>query len=150
MIGYILSTHVSETVASNPTNAKGIEAGKKIHAERFARYRKEGNTWPKDLAPNLCDSVHAHLLRQCEAAYGATFWPDFFREIRKDRPALTVASRTGTGDERRDARYRLTVECLDRLMQGKFKPMLKESGVSLTTDVKSLKPLDRNWNRKLE
>lgn len=150
MIGFILSTHVSQTVAGNPTNSKGIEAGKKTHADRFARYRKGGNIWPKDLPPNLCDSVHAHLLRQCEAAYGATFWPDFFREIRNDRPALAAASRIGTANERRDARYRLTVDCLDRLMQGRIKPMLTESGVSLTTDVKSLKPLDRNWNRKLE
>ena len=72
----------------------------------------------------------------------STFWRDFFRETKKERARLR------TGD--RDERYRITIECFDRLPGVDFEKMLQASGISLTTDVKSLNPTKPGWNRKLE
>ena len=61
-------------------------------------------------------------------------------------------------DESRNKRYQITLECLSgldarrRLLDDtrSFTEMLKEYGISLTRDLKSLHPTDPGWNRKLE
>jgi hypothetical protein len=150
MTGWSISKIVSEKVAGNPIHRRSLASARKIQAETFARYKRLNNTFPKDIPANKCDRIHAHLLFECEKQYGRNFWPDFFKEIRKARGELLAVSRSGPGDERRNARYRITIECFDRLMRGQFKKMLKNHGISLTTDVKSLRPKRPDWNRKLE
>jgi hypothetical protein len=150
MTGWSISQIVSEKVAGNPIHRSSLARTRAVQAETFARYKQLNNTFPKDIPANLCDRIHAHLLYQCERQYGPRFWPDFFREIRNVHDELLAVSSSGSGDERRDARYRITIECFDRLMKGQFKEMLKSHGISLTTDVKSLGPERPDWNRKLE
>jgi len=150
MTGWSISKIVSEKVAGNPIHRKSIADARKIQAETFVRYKKLNNTFPKDIPSNKCDRIHAHLLNQCQRQYGPNFWPDFFKEIKKVRGQLLAVSRSGPGDERRNARYRITIECFDRLMKGRFKNMLKKHGISLTTDVKSIRPNRPDWNKKLE
>jgi hypothetical protein len=150
MTGWSISKIVSEKVAGNPIHRKSIASARKIQAETFARYKKLNNTFPKDLPSNKCDRIHAHLLCLCQRQYGRNFWPDFFKEIRKVRGQLLDVSRSGPGIERRNARYRITIDCFDRLMKGRFKSMLKEHEISLTTDIKSLRPNRPDWNRKLQ
>ena len=116
--------------------------------ETFKRYRADGNVFPSDIPANLCDRIHAHVLWKFEQTYGPAFWPTFFKEIAAQRMALMAA--TGTADERRNARYRITIDCFDRVTKGDFQKFLSESGISLTTDVKSLHPTEPGWNRKLE
>ena len=129
---------------------RSLANARRVQAETFARYKRLNNTFPRDIASNLCDRIHAHLLNECERQYGPRFWRDFFKEIGKVRTELLAVSRSGPGEERRNARYRITIECFDRLMKGRFKSMLKEHGISLTRDVKSLRPNRPDWNRKLE
>jgi len=150
MTGWSISKIVSEKVAGNPIHRRSLASARKIQAETFVRYKELKNTFPKDIPSNKCDRIHAYLLYQCEKQYGPKFWPDFFKEIRKVRGQLLAVSRSGPGDERRNARYRITIECFDRLMKGQFKNTLKKHGISLTTDVKSLRPNRPDWNRKLE
>lgn len=150
MTGWSISRIVSEEVAGNPIQQSSLARARALQAETFARYKQLNNTFPRDIPANLCDRIHAHLLYQCEKQYGPRFWPDFFKEIRNVHDALLAASRSGSGDECRDARYRITIECFDRLMKGQFKEMLRTHGISLTTDVKSLRPQRPDWNRKLE
>jgi hypothetical protein len=150
MTGWSISKIVSEKVAGNPFHRKTIAGARKMQAETFLRYKKLNNTFPKDIPSNKCDRIHAHLLYQCKMQYGPDFWPDFFREIRKVRPQLLAASSSGPGDERRNARYRITIDCFDRIMKGRFKKMLKKYGISLTKDIKSLHPNEPGWNRKLQ
>jgi hypothetical protein len=150
MTGWSVSKIVSEKVAGNPIHRKSLANARKIQAETFVRYKKLNNTFPKDLPSNKCDRIHAHLLYLCQRQYGPNFWPDFFKEIRKVREQLLDVSRSGPGIERRNARYRITIDCFDRLMKGQFKKMLKKHGISLTTDIKSLNPNRPDWNRKLQ
>jgi Ankyrin repeats (3 copies) len=142
MVGWSIGVTAAEQVAGNPIFARELDGTRRRQAETFERYKALGNTLPADMEPNLVDRIHAHLLWQCEQAYGPTFWTDFFRESKKERARL----RTGNRDER----YRITIECLDRLPGVDFKQMLQENGISLTTDVKSLNPTEPGWNRKLE
>jgi len=150
MTGWSISRIAAEKVADNPYYQRSLADARKVQAETFARYKELGNTFPGDIPANLCDRIHAHLLHLCEHRYGPQFWPDFFKEIRRSRDALVAAGRSASGDERRNARYRITLDCFDRVVEGKFKPMLEEHGISLTTDVKSLQPTRPDWNRKLE
>ena len=150
MTGWSISKIVSEKVAGNPIHRKSVVDARRIQAETFDRYKKLNNTFPKDLPSNKCDRIHAHLLYLCQRQYGRNFWPDFFKEIRKVRGQLLDVSRSGPGIERRNARYRITIDCFDRLMKGRFKSMLKKHGISLTTDIKSLNPNRPDWNRKLQ
>ena len=89
----------------------------------------------------------------CERQYGPAFWPDFFAEIAKQREQLiTAGAGEDTANERRNKRYQITVECFDRICRRKgidFKARVGNSGISLTTDVKSLHPEEPGWNRKL-
>jgi hypothetical protein len=149
MTGWSISRIAVEKVADNPTYRESLARARKIQAETFARYRKSDNTLPADIPANKCDRIHAHLLHLCEQQYGPQFWPDFFKEIGKSRDELLKVSSSGPGEERRNARYRITIDCFDRLMDGKFKEMLKDAGISLTTDVKSLQPNRPDWNRRL-
>jgi hypothetical protein len=52
--------------------------------------------------------------------------------------------------EDRDRRYQITVDCFDRLPGLNFKQRLKDNQISLTRDIKSLKPTEPGWNRKLQ
>ncbi|HEY4721379.1 MAG TPA: hypothetical protein VII92_06005, partial [Anaerolineae bacterium] len=89
-----------------------------------------------------------HLLWQCEQRYGPSFWPDFFSEIRKQRQQLDDAVHLSGGDNIRNQRYRITVECFDRLPNLRFKQMLEQNGISTTVDVKSLHPTEPGWDRR--
>lgn len=150
MTGWSISKIVSEKVAGNPIYNASLVRARQIQARTFARYKKLNNTFPKDIPVNLCDRIHAHLLFLCEKQYGPRFWTDFFREIRKAKGELLSTNRYKTSDERRNARYRITIECFERLMEGKFTKMLKNHGISLTTDVVSLHYKHPEWNRKFE
>lgn len=55
----------------------------------------------------------------------------------------------GDADQIRNARYRITVECFDRLKGLGFKDRLRRAKISLTTDVKSLHPIEPGWDRRL-
>lgn len=101
------------------------------------------------MPPNKCDRIHAWILWRCAKDYGPSFWQDFFREVRKEAKALNDAVRLGEADCIRNARYRITVDCFDRLAGLDFKERLRKSRISLTTDVKSLHPEDPQWDRRL-
>lgn len=62
----------------------------------------------------------------------------------KERQALLDAA----GD--RDRRYQITIECFDRLRGLNFRQRLSDNQISLTRDVKSLKPTEPGWNRRLQ
>lgn len=142
MVGWMLGIHASQQVADNPIFQRSLASTRKGQSETFARYRAGGFVFPKDIAANQVDRIHAYLLWQCEQQYGPTFWRDFFREAQKERPALAA------GD--RDSRYRTSIECFDRLPGLNFKEMLKRNHISLSTDIKSMEPEKPGWNRRLE
>lgn len=148
-VGWSISKIVSEKVAANPIHHRSLVNARRIQADTFAQYKRLNNTFPKHIAPNLCDRIHAYLLYRCEMLYGPPFWTDFFKEIRNARAELLAAERSGSGAERRNARYRITIDCFDRLLKGRFKRMLEEHGISLTTDVRSIPYKSPNWNGKL-
>jgi len=149
MIGWSLGTEVSQKVAGNPILSANLKATRKEQERTFARYVKNGYVFPEDIPPNLCDRIHAWILYKAASRYGPNFWSDFFREVRARKPELEDAVKLGNGDKIRNARYRITIECFDRLPGLNFKEMLKQSGISLTTDVKSLHPEAPEWNRRL-
>ena len=135
-------------VAPNPVFKKHLQQTWKGQAETFKRYRRLGNVFPEDLPPNQCDRIHAQILRVCEKRYGTDFWPDFFKEICKEKVRLANAAQLGDRDLIRNKRYQITIECFDRLPRIEFKNMLDKYQISLTTDVKSLHPEEPGWNRK--
>ena len=147
MIGWTIGTRVAQQVAGNPVYNRLVEATRKVQAETFSRYVRAGYVFPADIPPNLCDRIHAFLLWRAEANYGASFWPDFFGEIRKQRARLEAITE-GDADQRRNRRYQITLECFDRLPGLNFKDVLKSVQISLTTDVKSLHPTEPGWNRR--
>ena len=148
MIGWSIGTEVTAKVADNPIWAKNIRETRNKQLHTFNRYVELDYTFSKDIAPNLCDRIHAHILFLCENKYGPNFWSDFFREIRKEHQHLIEAAALSDADEVRNKRYQITIECFDRLEGLDFKDMLKEFQISLTTDVKSLHPTKPGWNRK--
>jgi hypothetical protein len=148
-VGCSISKIVSEKVAGNPIHQRSLVNARKIQAKTFAEYKRLNNTFPKNIAPNLCDRIHAYLLYRCEMLYGPRFWSDFFKEVRNVRAELMAAERSGPGDQRRNARYRITIDCFDRLMKGQFKRMLEEHEISLTTDVRSIPYKSPKWKGKL-
>jgi hypothetical protein len=150
MVGAMISRQVTATVAGNPTFSEMMKHARPELESTYRNYRAAGNVFPKELPANLCDRIHAWILWDCEQAYGPRFWPNFFREIGKQRLAFRQAGQIANDDNRRNAAYRITVDCFDRLMEGKFKTRLTEAGISLTTDVKSLQPMGKDWNRRLE
>jgi hypothetical protein len=148
MIGWNLGVKVTQKVAPNPIFANAVAATRKEQAATFARYRANDFVFPSDLEANLCDRVHSHLLYQCEQRYGPNFYRDFFAEIRKERRALDDAVNIKGDDNIRDARYRITVDCFDRLPRVGFKKLLEQNRISTTIDVKSLHPTDSEWDRR--
>jgi hypothetical protein len=147
MVGWSIGVKVTQKVAPNPIFNKQVQETRQKQAQTFARYNALGHVFPPDIEANLCDRIHAHLLYQCEQRYGANFWPDFFREVRAQRQALDDAVNLPGGDNIRNERYRITVECFDRLKGSQFKKMLERYGISTTIDAKSL-ATKLDWNRK--
>jgi hypothetical protein len=148
-IGWSISAKVTAFVAGNPVYTEFLQQTRTEQARTFERYLTLGFTFPPDIESNLVDRIHAHLLWQCEQNYGPEFWKDFFKEVRKQKAVLYDAVRLSDGDAIRNERYRITIDCFDRLPGLNFKQMLAKSGISLTVDVKSLHPTDSVWNRKL-
>ena len=150
MIGWTLGMKVTQKIADNPILARSLADTRLGEAETFARYMQAGCTFPADLPGNLVDRIHAHILWQCEQQYGPAFWEDYFAEVHKILGPLADAVKAGDGDAIRNARYRITIECFDRLPGVDFKKLLVDSGISLNVDVKSLHPTQPGWNRKLQ
>jgi hypothetical protein len=148
--GWSISAKVSALVAANPHYTEFLEQTRTEQAKTFQRYVALGFTFPPDIPSNLVDRIHAHLLWQCEQSYGPEFWKDFFKEVKKQKGALDDAVRLSDGDSIRNERYRITIDCFDRLPGFSFRQTLVQSGISLTVDVKSLHPTDPGWNRKLQ
>ena len=150
MVGWSIGAKVSAIVADNPIHSRHVRDTRMKQAKTYRRYKTLRHTFPQDIEPNLADRIHAYLLWQSEKKYGADFWSDVFKEIRKERKALHEAIRLGDGDAVRNERYRVTVECFDRLPGLKFKTLLAENGISTTVAIQSLHPAEAGWNRKFE
>ncbi len=150
MVGWSLGVKATQKVAPNPIFATSVSATRKEQMQTLARYRANNFVFPADLEANLCDRIHAALLYQCEQRYGPNFWRDFFTEMRREQPALEAASHLEGDDNRRNERYRIAVECFDRLRGLDFKKLLQQNHISATVDVKSLHPTDAGWDRKFE
>ena len=148
MVGWSLGAKVAGKVAGNPVHDRHLSDTRKDQARTFERYVQSGCVFPEKIPANLCDRIHAYILWRCEKDYGADFWSDFFSEVRKARPHFARARRF-SGDEERNERYRITVDCFDRLEGLEFKELLQRFHISLTTDVKSLHPTDPGWDRRL-
>ncbi len=142
MVGWSIGIKTSQEIAQNPILKRQVEHTRNIQEQTYKRYKALGNTFPPGIEPNQVDRIHAHLLWQCEQQYGPAFWPDFFREAKKERTRLALGSR--------DERYTTTIQCFDRLPGLDFKQLLTTNGISLTTDIKSLDPTAPTWNRKLQ
>jgi hypothetical protein len=149
MIGWSLGALVSQQVAGNPILTAELHATREGQRRTFNQYVAGGYVFPKELPANQCDRIHAWILYQCASKYGPHFWPDFFREVRSRKQALSDAVRLGDGDKIRNARYRITLDCFDQLPGIGLRKTLMDNRISLTTDVKSLHPEARGWNRRL-
>lgn len=147
-IGAILGTKATEKIAGNTILARHNSETRNLQAQTFNRYVASGYVFPADIAPNLCDRIHSHILWECERKYGENFWPDLFREIAKEYERLKSAESLADSDKVRNERYRITLECFDKLPGLKFKEILERLQISLTTDVKSLHPTNPGWNRR--
>ncbi|GMV93780.1 MAG: hypothetical protein AMXMBFR82_35580 [Candidatus Hydrogenedentota bacterium] len=150
MMGWSIGMHASQAVASNPVFVQHWTETYQGQASTYQRYVAAGFVLPSDVPANQVDRIHAYILSECERQYGASFWRDAFAEIRKEAQALRDAANAGEDDAIRNKRYQITIECLDRLPGIEFKQMLQNSGISLTTDVKSLHPTEPGWNRRLQ
>jgi len=144
MVGWSIGTIASAAVAPNPILAGDLDRTRQKQTETYQRYRAGGFVLPSDIEANKVDRIHAYILWDCEKKYGPNFWKDVFAEIRKEDGSLRAA-----GDDR-DRRYQLTVGCFDRLAGLNFKQRLTAGHISLTRDVKSLKPTEPGWNRQLQ
>jgi len=149
MIGWHLGVKATAAVAKNSVHTFLVDQDRQKQAATYWRYKSGGFTFPRDIEPNLADRIHAHLLWQCEEKYGPSFWKDFFAEVRKERVRLLNPG-SDDADARRNVRYRITIDCFDRLKGLNFKKMLQENHISLAVDVKSLHPTEPGWNRKFE
>jgi hypothetical protein len=149
MIGWPISVKVSQQIAPNPIHQRAVAETHQNQDQTYQRYMAAHQTFPADLRGDQADRIHAYLLRKCEQQYGPGFWHDFFKEVRKEQAAFSAPE--AQGDSRGlDVRYRLTVECFDRLPGLKFKKLLARSGISTTVAIQSLKPTQPAWNRKLQ
>jgi hypothetical protein len=148
MVGWSLGVNVCRKVADNPVVQKQVAETRKTQSQTYARFRALNCTFPADLEANVCDRIHAHLLWLCEQRYGPRFWPDVFERIRAERAALEAAASLGDADAIRNERYRITVDCFDRLEGVNFKRLLTANQISTTVDVKSLHPTEAGWDRK--
>jgi len=150
MTGWSIGVKATQKVANSSAFRRQVQETRANQAKTFARYRTLDFTFPPDVEANLCDRVHAHLLWQCEQRYGPKFWPDFFREVRASRAALDDAVHRSGDDNIRNERYRITVDCFDRLKGVNFKRLLDSNHISTTVDAKSLHPTEPGWDRKFE
>ncbi|MHC4266250.1 MAG: ankyrin repeat domain-containing protein [Planctomycetota bacterium] len=148
MIGWSIGMKVTEKIAKNPINSKQLMETRTKQKETVRRYFKNGFVFPEDIEANLCDRIHAWILRECELKYGPTFWSDFFKELRGRRQELRDAVKLGQADKIRNVRYQITIDCFDHLPGLNFKDILRKYKISLTTDVKSLHPTEPSWDRK--
>jgi len=148
MVGWSISVGVSMTVARNPIHDQSVAQTRRGQEETYRRYLALGQTIPADLAWNQADRVHAYLLYKCEQQYGMAFWSDFFKEVRKERQAFSDAEARGE-DNGRDLRYKLTLQCFDRLPGIRFTQLLEQNGISTIVDLSSLPHEAPGWNRKL-
>ena len=144
MVGWTIGVAASSSVAANPIAAHSLQTTRQGQAETFQQYRQQGCIFPSNITPNQVDRIHAYILWECEQKYGPNFWKDFFKEVRKEKQALANAA------DDRDRRYQITVECFDRLPGIDFKQRLVDNQISLTRDIKSLKPEEPGWNHKLQ
>jgi len=71
-------------------------------------------------------------------------------KVRTQAQRLRDAVQLGDGDAIHNERYRITVECFDRLPGLHFKQILQDSAISRSTDIKSLHPTELGWNRRLQ
>ena len=149
MVGWSIGIQATKRVARNPIFLKQLKDTWKTQKLTFNKYKNNGYIFPEDVPANKCDRIHAYLLWRCERKYGRSFWPDFFKEIRKEYTRLRDAAKLGNRDKRRNKRYQIVVDCFDRLEGLDFKTMLKTAQISLTTDVKALHPEEPGWDRRL-
>ncbi len=148
MVGWSIGIQAMKKVASNPIFLRNLKDTRKNQRITFNNYKKGGYIFPEDVPANKCDRIHAYLLWRCERKYGRNFWPDFFKEIRKEYANLRDAVKLGNRDKIRNKRYQIVVDCFDRLEGLDFKTMLKIAKISLTTDVKALHPKEPRWDRR--
>ena len=85
MLGWSISVEATNKVAGNPYLSGLHILTREGQEETFKQYLKDGFVFPANIAPNLCDRIHALLLYEASSGYGSKFWPDFFREIKKRR-----------------------------------------------------------------
>ncbi len=149
MIGWSISAKVTQKIAQNPIHSNLVKTTRQGQQQTFKQYYDSGYVFPKNLPANQCDRIHAYILWLCESKYGPNFWPDFFKEIHKERVELLSAESLGDNDKIRNKKYQITIDCFDRLPGLEFKQVLNKFQISLTTDVKSLHPTDPGWDRKL-
>ena len=149
MVGWSIGAEACLQVAPNPSYLEQLRATREKQQDTYLRYIQNNFALPADVPPNQCDRVHAWILRQYYVQYGPNFWRDFFSEIRKQAEPLRAAINAGNDDAIRNARYRITLECFDRLPGLNFKQNLERIGISTVVDVKSLHPETAGWNRRL-
>jgi hypothetical protein len=158
MVGWSIGAVVSEKVAGNPILREQIRQTRERQRRTYSRYVENGFVLPADVPANKCDRVHGWILWECATDYGPNLWRDFFREIRKEAHALndptyphmtSNAVQISDDDIIRNGRYQITRRCFDRLPGLNFTERLMESGISVTTDVKSYHPEEAGWNRRL-
>ena len=150
MLGWSISAEVCQKVAPNPIYVQSLADTQRSQDETWQAYMKNGQNFPSRLPGDQADRIHACLLRKAEQDYGTNFWHDFFAEVRKQQAAFDAPEAKGDSGPALDLRYRLTVECLNRLPGLDFKKRLEQSGVSTTVAIQSLKPTQPGWNRKLQ
>jgi hypothetical protein len=150
MLGWSISAKVCQKIAPNPIYQQSLSDTQRGQEETWQAYMKNSHTFPSNVPGDQVDRIHAHLLRQAEQDHGTNFWPDFFAEVRKQQAAFGAPEAKGDSGPALNLRYRLTVECLNRLPGLDFKKRLEQSGVSTTVAIQSLKPTQSAWNRKLQ
>jgi len=150
MVGWSIGTKASLEVADCPALRQSLAETRRVQTETYARYKAAGNVFPSDIEPNLADRIHAYILWQCEQQYGDSFWENFFTEVRKERQRLYAAVNESGENGIDNARYRITVECFDRLPGLNFSQRLVQDGVSPYVPVQSFKPTEPGWNGRMQ
>lgn len=151
MVGWSLGVAAIQKVADNPIFEASLQSTRQGQKDTYNRYMAAGGVLPSDVEANQVDRIHAYILWQCEQRYGPRFWPDFFAQARAQQAALAQAVNAPGGDDGvRDLRYQLSVDCFDRLPGLGFKELLQSSHISLTHDVRTLRPTEPGWNRRLQ
>jgi hypothetical protein len=147
IMGWTIGTQVAQKVAGNPALTRHVQEARQEEKETFQRYVRAGYVFPRDIEANLCDRIHGWILYQAEQQYGPGFWPDFFANIRRQRDSLAEAAKIADEGENRNTRYRITVDCFDKLGKVHLRDALRRAHVSVTTDIKALHPTDPSWDR---